>query len=322
MQFVAVSKAPTTTLVENGLIEQLKLPILTFCPDKGLKAKGFFYNPDDFEKNKYRLEDIFIVDDSYKNKNLKWTETWSVYKGACYSFEFFDLSTGYSLEQFQFYLQKTAPNLNLLIHEKGYEMWVVQFIFPLSIEVLNIEPETRPTILYMDIPLKKTEYLSVKNCKDENYDKCAKNGIIEAMKERGISCLTSYYWQFLDPKSQYFSICKGKDEANESYVKSAEAWADFIRQPVKYNCTRPCYKTTYSPHLIQIDKRAINKKDEPEGAILSVTYETMHVTKYTEHYLYDLSNVFSSIGGSMGLLLGLSIYPVLSLFTDAIFNLL
>ena len=321
--FVAVMERPTTTLVENVLNKKLQFPILTFCPDKGFKTKGFFYKKEDFERNKYKLEDIFTDEFVGKlNESFYWSETWSVFKGACYSFEFLDFSVGFSLKQVYFDLKKSAPNLNLLIHEKGYEMWVSEYIFPLSIEVLDLELESKHDIWYSDVLLKKVESISIKNCKNEDYNKCARTGMVHDMIKRGVECLPSYFWPSLDPKSEHFSVCNGsRTQADESYKKVIEVWSDFIRQPEHYNCTRPCRKTTYNPRMIHMHKMAdFNDYGKDKGRSVTVTFESMHVISYKEHFLYDASNIFSSVGGSVGLLSGLSIYSIVSLLTDTICN--
>ena len=67
------------------------LPSFTFCPWPVYKSKGLHYNPDNFKKNTFNLEEIFdnysLVD--LKNSSLySVNETWSILYGRCHTINY------------------------------------------------------------------------------------------------------------------------------------------------------------------------------------------------------------------------------------------
>jgi hypothetical protein len=82
------------------------LPSFTFCPWPVYKTRGLHYNPEDFKKNTFNLEEIFYNDTliDLKNSSLySFNETWSIHYGRCHTINY---KVNYKVEtekQFIFY---------------------------------------------------------------------------------------------------------------------------------------------------------------------------------------------------------------------------
>ena len=312
---------PTTAIVKTQTFDALALPMITFCPDEGFKEKGFFYRLDDFERNKYKLQDIFseeFLEKLNKSDKIVWKETWSLFKGACYSFESQELHKALDVHGFTFYIKKTAPDLNVLIHEKGYEMWVLEYNFPVLIDFLDLEIASKPDYAIVEVLLRKTEYTNLEFCSPQDFNECSKKALLSEMKKKGLTCLPSYFWQALGRET--FSICTEKSQALESLQTAEQILLDFLKQPANFGCLKPCKKTSYNPHLSHIHQKGEFRGLHENSVILSIAFGTTTVIAHSEYLLYNFANIFSAIGGSMGLLLGWSIYSIFNFFIEFLFN--
>jgi hypothetical protein len=88
-----VSKMTSTGVTFKSVEKDDKkfLPSFTFCPWPVYKSKGLHYNPDNFKKNTFNLEEIFdnltLVD--LKNSSLySVNETWSIQYGRCHTINY------------------------------------------------------------------------------------------------------------------------------------------------------------------------------------------------------------------------------------------
>ena len=90
-KFVSKMTSTGITFQSNEKDGKKFLPSFTFCPWPVYKSKGLHYNPDNFQKNTFNLEEIFdnysLVD--LKNSSLySVNETWSIQYGRCHTINY------------------------------------------------------------------------------------------------------------------------------------------------------------------------------------------------------------------------------------------
>ena len=79
----------------------------------------------------------------------------------------------------------------------------------------------------------------------------------------------------------------------------------------------PCNLTKFTGDLEYKDYRI---EKSPKSLKLVIMYPSHFVTVFEEYPIYNLSGMLGSIGGSLGICVGVSIFGVLSMIIDKIFG--
>jgi hypothetical protein len=118
-KFVSKMTSTGITFRSDKEDDRKYLPSFTFCPWPVYKTRGLHYNPEDFKKNTFNLEEIFYNDTliDLKNSSLySFNETWSVHYGRCHTINY---KVNYKVEtekQFIFYYKVNQQNAHLLLY--------------------------------------------------------------------------------------------------------------------------------------------------------------------------------------------------------------
>ena len=84
----------------------------------------------------------------------------------------------------------------------------------------------------------------------------------------------------------------------------------FISQPENYGCPIPCTSHTFNPMLNTFHNYEF-ENENPHHIDLYAYYSSPTVEKKEEYFLYDTMTLASSLGGTVGLLLGYSLLSIL-----------
>jgi hypothetical protein len=90
-KFVSKMTSTGVTFRRTEKDDKKFLPSFTFCPWPVYKSKGLHYNPDNFKKNTFNLEEIFYdytLDDLNNSSLYSVNETWSIQYGRCYTINY------------------------------------------------------------------------------------------------------------------------------------------------------------------------------------------------------------------------------------------
>ena len=90
----------------------------------------------------------------------------------------------------------------------------------------------------------------------------------------------------------------------------------FISQPENYGCPLPCTIRTFSPMLNTFHNNFNN--ESPRHLYLWANYASQTVEKKEEYFLYDNITLISSLGGTVGLLLGYSLLSISLFLIDSL----
>ena len=129
--------------------------------------------------------------------------------------------------------------------------------------------------------------------------------IPKILQENGIQCLTSF-WKVLKLYSNMTFCNINQTQAKICKVKIWDVNIDFVKQPEVYGCPLPCTSQSFNPKL-----NTFYDKETNEFLMIFVYFTTTTVEKKEEYFLYDLMNLTSALGGTMGLLLGYSLLSIL-----------
>ena len=101
---------------------------------------------------------------------------------------------------------------------------------------------------------------------------------------------------------------------------------DFIENSEQYGCPLPCTVRTFNPLLNTFHDVYEFSDENTEHLMLFVNYASKTVEKKEEYFIYDLMTLASSLGGTLGLLLGYSLLSILlsmiNFLEDSILNFL
>ena len=87
-KFVSKMTSTGVTLKSSKEDDKKLLPSFTFCPWPVYKTKGLHYNPEDFKRNTFDLEEIFENNTLSLLRNssqYSLNETWSIQYGRCHT---------------------------------------------------------------------------------------------------------------------------------------------------------------------------------------------------------------------------------------------
>ena len=86
---------------------------------------------------------------------------------------------------------------------------------------------------------------------------------------------------------------------------------NFIENSEQYGCPLPCTIRTFNPLLNTFHNMYEFSDQNTEHFRLFVSYASKIVEKKEEYFIYDLTTLASSLGGTLGLLLGYSLLSIL-----------
>ena len=86
---------------------------------------------------------------------------------------------------------------------------------------------------------------------------------------------------------------------------------NFIENSEQYGCPLPCTVRTFNPLLNTFHDVYEFSDEDTEHLRLFVNYASKTVEKKEEYFIYDLMTLASSLGGTLGLLLGYSLLSIL-----------
>jgi len=107
--------------------------------------------------------------------------------------------------------------------------------------------------------------------------------------------------------------CTDKKAAGQVFQKFLEFKNEFALNKSLHGCPKPCAAIIYDFDFFNIHRNSwIETKDEPElpnGVyLLVVVSDSLQVEEKVVTLVYDLENVFASLGGNLGLFLGFSCF--------------
>ena len=85
---------------------------------------------------------------------------------------------------------------------------------------------------------------------------------------------------------------------------------NFIENSEQYGCPLPCTVRTFNPLLNTFHNVYEFSDKNTEHLRLFVNYASKTVEKKEEYFIYDLMTLASSLGGTLGLLLGYSLLSI------------
>ena len=332
------SKKLTTAVSEVEEDLQMSWPSLTFCTNQGYKKQGFHYKESEYLENTFALEDIFAtatLDKLADKTRYKVSEIRSDTNGRCYTVQ--DLTTAKLLNwDDSTYLLKRNHDLVVIVQYPGDEFFITRFIFPLPPIILDLQVKAQGDLRSADLHLDKEEInLLFKNgqCmiykdqdqKDQTYNDCLRDKIIQNLKYEKIQCLSAL-GQSLQPKIRHFESCDDKDfdVAQEAQEKRAKIMGKVFANSSAYGCAKPCQFVSYKANMNFFHKYSnlfVNKSDESEDLFrLYAYFDTLNVKKVQEVLVFGEMDLLSSIGGTLGLLLGYSACSILNWIFNMVYD--
>ena len=92
---------------------------------------------------------------------------------------------------------------------------------------------------------------------------------------------------------------------------------DWRRQINEDICSKPCIITQFSG---DVEEKEYEAEDSSWGINLMIRYPSNSSTSLEEFPTYDFLGMIGSVGGSLGICVGISIFDVLSMIIDKIFG--
>ena len=316
------SKSLTSTVSEVKEDLQMKWPSLTFCTSQGYKKQGFHYQESEYIKNTFRLEDIFTNETLEKLRNetrYKVTEIRSITNGRCYTVQGMKTAKVLKLDDSVFTIKRNQ-DLILIVHQEETQFFLIHFIFPLKVRILNL-PLTQlwdKGNAAADLHLEKEEMALLPKrgkCKvysdqDQTFEDCLRNVMIGTLKDWNIQCLPATY-QSLQIGNQHFENCDAQDVdvAYGIHQKCTHLMGKVLTNTSLYGCLKPCNYESYNANMNFFHKFffASTSLNQPgDYFYLFVYFDTLDVKKVQEVVVFGAMDFLSSIGGTLGLLLGYS----------------
>ena len=326
------SKKLTTTVSEVEEDLEMTWPSLTFCTNQGYKKQGFHYKEAEYLENTFALEDIFA------NKTLEILKDKTRYKvseirsdtnGRCFTVQDLSKAKTLNLDDKSFFLKRNH-DLVVIVHYPGDEFFVTRFIFPLPPVILDLQVKTSVDLYSADLHLEKEEInLLSKNgqCRiyqdqDQTYNDCLKDKIIGHLKDEKIPCLTAL-GQSLQPQTRYFENCDDKDfnVAKEVLEKRQDIMNKILANTSAYGCAKPCQFVSYNANMNFFHKFSNLFCNKSEDLFeLFAYFDTLNVKKVQEVLVFGEMELLSSIGGTLGLLLGYSACSILNWLFNMVYG--
>ena len=157
---IKFNQGVTSTSTEVVIHDELKFPIITFCPAIAFKSKGYFYREEDFKAQVFSKEEIFapesLLDFANKSQYI-YKETRSELLGLCHTLEFLpklDVQD-WTLKPIRV---KRGQDLKVFVHDTDEEFWLWRAIFPVSLEAVELKVNSSKNDVIADLLLRKSEF--------------------------------------------------------------------------------------------------------------------------------------------------------------------
>ena len=158
--------------------------------------------------------------------------------------------------------------------------------------------------LTVDYTEESTEF--IKDCSESSFFKCWAENVAET-KEFNCSkkCIPHVFSSVMENIDHNIPECF--DNSEEYCMLGVEGFK--IRQTLKSNCLKQCQSKSSRLNIKRVKAKPIYK----QGEIQLDIYFTVSPDKiiYKEYLIYDGVGMFGSIGGSLGLFVGFSIFDSL-----------
>ena len=92
---------------------------------------------------------------------------------------------------------------------------------------------------------------------------------------------------------------------------------DYRLQFFNTNCPKPCNLTKFTGDL---EYKDYGFEISKQNLLLGIMYQSSEITVFEEYPIYTLRSMLGSIGGSLGICVGFSIFDVLSRIVDKSFG--
>ena len=313
----------TSTATEIVVNDKLQFPVLTFCPSIAFKNPGYFYKEEDFVAQVFKKEDLFgeeTIQDFLNQSQFIYKETRSELLGLCHTVQFLP-AVGQQDWTLKPFWVKRNQDLKVYLHDKDEEFWLWRAIFPVSIETVDLKVNSSPHDLIADLTLRKSEtHYKSRNehgCKEysgnETFTQCAMNQFPAFLRLHNVTCMTATQ-NF--PHLADFPQCEFTNEKESGAFQSdtANVLRRFINELDDLGCKRTCISTIYSPVVNTFNQGLAGSKDL---FAIHAYFVSTSVVISREFYVYDSITLLTSVGGTLGLLLG---YSVLSMVLFCIDN--
>ena len=156
------------------------------------------------------------------------------------------------------------------------------------------DPETAPRSYY-DCYAQLMSYADATNCPKNCISSRTSQGYLPLMKD--LSKLKNC--------TSTEQLCVEKDVHNSIQFKDDT------------NCPMPCNLTTFTAKL---EYKDYGLEKSSQILNLFITYPSSSIIVYEEYPIYDFRGMLGSVGGSLGICVGFSIFDVLSRIVDKIFG--
>jgi len=218
------------------------------------------------------------------------TEIGSFFMGNCFSISSnVSFATSFAHIQVRLNVSREVDEIYLFLHPKGHAPFVVSGVSVEDFREIDVKADE-----VVVITLKK-EVVTFKHgemCNEDAFD-CIKRGF-----QGELACYLPQFKHWAD--GQALKVC-----SNATKVKHFSSAASVVEVSQKKNCGKMCVKEQFDA---KVARRHWGKPRENfvNTAHLRVFYSDTSVEKTEEILLYDLSNIVSAVGGSLGLFLGFS----------------
>ena len=320
---IKFNQGVTSTSTEVVIHDKLKFPIITICPSIAFKSQGYFYREEDFIAQTFSKEELFAEEtilDFANTSQYIYKETRSELLGLCHTLEFL-----HELDVQDWTLKpikvKRHQDLKVFVHDTDEEFWLWRAIFPVSLETVELKVNSSQNDVIADLLLRKSEFHYISRGEgclyyEPNYSftKCAIEKLPKFLRENGIQCMTATQNAIM---KEQFPFCTFENETViQKYIKnSARVVRKFVNEVNKLGCPRTCVSTLYSPTVNTFNQGQDQRKDV---FAIHPYYVTTSVEIKKEFFVYDAITLLTSLGGTLGLLLGYSALSMILFCLDRI----
>ena len=305
----------------------LSLPYVTVCPGirstkqdlhykmvyflaPGWKSSVMPVRVDQWKTSVFKLNEIFVektVTMLMDTKQYRVTEMTSELFGVCYTIQKLENVT---LAQYDPELGLIGNmDVNIIIHAKDEEKWLLFGIFPYDLPILYLEANNTKNIGAIDLAVQKTITTKMSRHNHEclvdadaaKYIDCVFEKISKMHVEEA-SCKTVLLERNGFEFDKNLHYCQNTSETTRIHRLASDTMKRVLRDR---SCNPMCTQVAYDPAVKKYHNFVLYPKNRV-GYRIWLSYASLRVEIRNEEYIYGIETTMSAIGGSMGLILGLS----------------